>query len=62
MARLTPNSDCGSGQEQGRGRKGTMTKGERYERTGQGRGAGKAGTWSVQGSGVETKTVANGQG
>jgi len=42
MARRTPNSDCRSRQEQGRGRIGTMTRGERYERTGQGRGAGRA--------------------
>jgi len=62
VARLTPNSDCRSGQEQGRGQIGTMTRGKRYERTGQGCGAGKVGTWSGQGSGVETKTVANGQG
>jgi len=38
-----------------------MTRGERYERTGQGHEAGKTGMWSGQGSGVETKTVANGQ-
>jgi len=62
MARLTPNRDCGLGREQGRGRIGTLTRGERYEWRGQGREAGNIGTWSGQGSGVDTKTVANGQG
>jgi len=52
VARLTPNSDQDKSGGRGWIRTRTRTRLGRCERTRQGRGAGKAGTWSGQGRNV----------